>query len=57
MVLGLSDNVPARAQAEQAIAGRLAQEGFQTLEGITLISPQALKDYNGDREKAKRFFK
>ncbi len=56
MILGLSDNVPARAQAEQALAGRLAQEGFQTLEGLTLISPQALKDYNGDREKAKRFF-
>ncbi len=56
MVLGLSDNVPARAQAEQAIAGRLAQEGFQAIEGITMISPQALKDYNGDRDKAKKFF-
>ncbi|MCH8959754.1 MAG: hypothetical protein IH820_00100 [Bacteroidetes bacterium] len=55
MILGLSDNVPARAQAEQAIAGRLTQEGFRTLEGITLISPQALKDYKGDREKAKAF--
>ena len=29
---------------------------YTALEGISIISPQVLKDYNGDREKARQFF-
>ena len=54
MVLGMSDNVTARGLAEQAIVGRLSEEGFHAMQGISLISPAALKELRGQREEGKK---